>query len=138
VAAFCGFVVFWAFLGWPLAALYEKLALGARAVWDGRTDALSLFPQHVGSMLLTNAFLAMLPMFLFLLVVLSWFLRSGQVNAALKQLRDGHKKLCGGLIEKRIVRVEVSEPRLDACLALLRCEQSENTEGAPQRAVIGP
>ena len=121
-AAVCGFMIFWTFFGWPLAALYEKLALGARAVWERRADALALFPEHAGSMLLTNAFLAVLPLFLFLLVVLSWFLRSRRVKAALDQLRNGHKKLCDGLIEERIVRVEVSEARLDACLALLSPE----------------
>ena len=121
-AAVCGFVIFWIFFGWPLAALYEKLALGARAVWEGRADALALFPEHAGSMLLTNAFLALVPMFLFLLTVLSWFLRLRRVKAALQQLRHGHAKLCDDLIKKRVVRVEVSEARLDACLALLSPE----------------
>jgi len=131
VAAFIGFVVFWAFFGWPLAALYEKLALGARAVWEGRAgEALSLFPQHVGSMLLTNAFLAFLPMFLLLLIMLSWFIRPSRVDEALARLRQGHQKLCDELFYKQVVRVEVSEPRLDACLALLP-QKPKNSEDSP-------
>jgi hypothetical protein len=119
VAAFCGFVLFWTFFGWPLAALYEKLAFGARAVWEGRADALALFPQNAGSMLITNAFLALLPMFIFLLIALSWLIRSRRVNDALARLRHGHQRLCDELIRKQVVRVEVSEPRFDACLTLL-------------------
>jgi len=131
VAAFSGFVVFWTFFGWPLAALYEKLALGARAVWEGRAaEALSLFPQHVGSMLLTNAFLAFLPMFLFLLLVLGWFIRSSRVNEALARLRQGHQKLCDELFSRQVVGVEVSEPRLDACLALVP-QKPKNSEYSP-------
>lgn len=131
-AAFCGCLVFWTVFGWPLAALYEKLALAAQAVIERRGDALTLFPQHAGSMLFTSAFLALLPTFLLLLVVLARFIRESRVNAALAKLRHDHEALCEELIGKGIVRVEVSEPRLDACLALLRGEPKSDAGHAFQ------
>ncbi len=117
--ALLGALTFWAIFGWPLSSLYEQFSRGARAVWAGNADAASLFPQSVGSMLITAIFLAVIPVFLLLLAALGWLTRQRRVRDCLTELRAGHEQLCAEMIQKKTVSVCVREPKLDACFTLL-------------------
>lgn len=119
VTALSGFVVFWGIFGWPLMSVYQDFSRAAIVLWKGAAVATGLFPHDTGSTLFTALFLAMLPMFILLLVILSWFIRRSVVEACLGELRARHTQLCTEMISKNIVSVRVSEPRLNACLTLL-------------------
>lgn len=119
VFAVSGFGIFWVVFGWPLAALYQSIARGARAVFENRLDAASLFPHGTGSILLTSGLLGIIPMFLFLLATMSWLIRRSLVNRCLSSLRSNHEILCSNLIENGGISVRIREPRLDACRSLL-------------------
>ena len=117
--AIIGALIFWCIFGWPISALYDQLFRGARAVWNGSTDAVSFFPQGAGSMIVTSIFLAVIPVFLLLVLVLSWITRQRRVRDCLTELRIRHDELCTKMIENGSISVRVQEPKLDACLTLL-------------------
>ena len=118
IYAVLGCAVFWGIFGWPLAALYQEFSIAARALWQGTEIATGLFPHDTGSTLFTALFLAVLPTFLLLLVVLSGLIRRSVVAACLGELRTRHEQLCTEMIAGNRVSLRVSEPRLDACLSL--------------------
>jgi hypothetical protein len=88
-------------------------------VWEGQADASTLFPQGAGSMLLTSIFLAIVPVVLFPLALLEWFVRRSRVENCLDDLCKRHEVLCADLIRAKTLTVRVNKPRLDACWALL-------------------
>jgi hypothetical protein len=126
LAGICGFLIFWGIFGWPLASLYQQLHQGALAVWRDLTSA-ALFPQATASMLFTAVFLALVPMYLFLLAILGWFVRASVVDDCMAELRSRHPELCWKLLREGEVSVRVSEPKLDACRALLGKEAEFRT-----------
>ena len=122
-AAWClgvtGFVIFWVIFGQPLWGLYRDFFSAASEVLHHKTTALAAFPANTFSMLATSAMLAFLPMAFLLLITLAVVTRRKDVRRCIEALRSAHDKKIEELAQKNQMRVELSEPRIDACRRLL-------------------
>ena len=116
---FLGFAVFWGVFGWPMSGLYHDFALAAANVVAPHETAVRMFPHDVFSMLATSLLLAVLPMGLLLLVSVAMLTRRSRVDACAAELRATHEAELDRLTRAGLLTVEVSEPRIDACLSIL-------------------
>ena len=114
-----GFVVFWLIFGQPLWGLYHDFFSAASEVLASKATALAAFPANTFSMLATSALLAFLPMAFLLLITFAVVARRKQVDRCIEALRSAHNKKIEELAVKKQLRVELSEPRIDACRRLL-------------------
>jgi hypothetical protein len=116
---FVGFVIFWGIFGWPIARLYEDFGAAARDVWFGGEILRRAFPAGAWAMLATTWLLAMLPLGLLLLGAIALLTRGGRVARCVRALRERHEHELVELTRAGLLSVEVSEPRIDACISLL-------------------
>jgi hypothetical protein len=125
IIGFIGFALFWGIFGWPIVRLYEDFGAAAHDVWAagmgaGASDILQrAFPSGAWAMLATTLLLAMLPMGLLLLAAVGVLTRGGRVRRCVRALRERHEHELAELTRAGLLSVEVSEPRIDACISLL-------------------
>jgi hypothetical protein len=117
---FTGFAIFWSVFGWPVYGLYQDFVVAASEVLSRQKTSLAAFPAGTLSMLLTSAVLAVLPMGVFLLSILTLLTRSKYAAACARALRTAHEMELQRLTDSGQLEVEISEPQIDACRVLLR------------------
>jgi hypothetical protein len=117
---FTGFAIFWSVFGWPVYGLYQDFVVAASEVLSRQKTSLAAFPAGTLSMLLTSAVLAVLPMGVFLLFMLTLLTRSKHATACARALRTAHEMELQRLTNCGQLEVEISEPQIDACRVLLR------------------
>jgi hypothetical protein len=113
----CG--IFWAILGQPIYGLYLDFYAAAHQVLTRHANSLAAFPAGTFSMLATSTLLALLPMGLLLLLCVAWITRKKNVDACVTDLQAEHRKEILDLENKKLLRAEISEIRIDACRRLL-------------------
>lgn len=114
-----GCAAFWAIMIQPIVGLYADFYAATQAVLSRNLTALEAFPAHTFSMLGTSVFLALLPMSLFLLLVVTWVGRNNHVTECYRILCEAHDQKMLKLRDATLIKVSITEPRLDACLNLL-------------------
>jgi len=88
-SALLGTAVFWGIFIWPLVAIYRRFFDAVVLLLAGReADAMRIFPEGIGSMLATTAFLALLPMVLCLLACGAWIMRRPLAEQAVEDLKE--------------------------------------------------
>jgi len=120
VLGFTGFAIFWSVFGWPVYGLYQDFVVAASEVLNRQKTSLAAFPAGTLSMILTSAVLAVFPMGVFLLCMLTWVTRSKHAAACASALRTAHEMELQRLTDSGQLEVEISEPQIDACRVLLR------------------
>ena len=124
VLGLLGFLMFWSILGQPLWGLYLDFFHAGEEVLARRASSIQSFPSDTFSMLATSTLLALLPMTLFLLLTVTWFVRESQIKKCIVQLTQKHEKLIEEMTGNRTLFAELSEPQLDSCRRLLAFESS--------------
>lgn len=122
VLGLLGFLMFWSILGQPLWGLYLDFFHAAEEVLARRASSIQSFPADTFSMLATSTLLALLPMTLFLLLAVAWFVRESQTKKCIAQLRHKHDALIKEMTANGTLFAELSEPQLDSCRRLLAFE----------------
>lgn len=128
----CG--IFWFILGHPLYGLYLDFYAAAQQVLDRTSTSLAAFPAGTFSMLATSTLLALLPMGLLLLLFVAWITRKKFVDACVADLQVEHRKEIRDLENKKLLRAELSEIRIDACRRLLDADAKHDS---PPRLEVG-
>ncbi len=121
----CG--IFWIILGQPLYGLYLDFYAAAQQVLDRQATSLAAFPAGTFSMLATSTLLALLPMCVILLMLVAWITRDKRVAACVADLQAEHRKEIRELENKKLLRAELSEIRIDACRRLLDAEAKHDS-----------
>ncbi|MEM7386171.1 MAG: GTPase domain-containing protein [Verrucomicrobiota bacterium] len=120
VCGVIGCLIFWAIFSWPMIALYRDYFSAAGEVFGEGPQITKRFPQQSVSMLMTSFLLAVLPMFFFLLLVLSWVGSRSRAAACLAELREKHHGIIKELSRKNLLRIRTEHSRLGACLKLFQ------------------
>lgn len=124
ITGLVGTLVFWSLFIWPCLSLYQDYFQAIHGfVSDSPTRA--EFPTESFAMLGTSFLLALLPMLLWLLVVLSWVASRSRAKDCLTGLREGHKVLIDELSEQQRLRARLRHPHLQACLRLFPREAAD-------------
>lgn len=134
-AGFLGFGGFWLILSQPLYGLYVDFYEAAQTVIAREATSLAAFPAGTFSMLATSTLLALLPMGLLLLLVLAWLTRDGKVKKCVEDIKNDHSAEITKLKNTEELRVELHEPRLDACRQLLSLAPSPASESGKPREI---
>ncbi len=125
-----GFLVFWGFFAWPVYGLYLDFFDAVRGLWVDEGGASGRFPSAPFGMLGTSLLLALLPMGFFMLASVSLLIRPGRVTSCLEQIRSGHSRAVAELVDAGLLRIKVEQPRIDACLFLLKLAPQEAEENS--------
>ncbi len=120
-----GFLIFWGLFAWPVYGLYLDFFDAVRALWTDHSGASGSFPSAPFGMLGTSLLLALLPMGFFMLASVSLLVRPRRVTACLEQIRGGHSETVADLVRAGLLTIEVEQPRIDACLFLLKLAPQE-------------
>jgi len=122
-----GCAIFWSILGQPLYGLYLDFYDAAQQVLARRATSLAAFPAGTFSMLATSTLLALLPMGLLLLCFVAWMTKDKRVATCVADLQAEHRKEIRQLENKKLLRAELSEIRIDACRRLLDAGASDDS-----------
>ena len=115
-----GMGIFWGIFGWPVFALYQEYfsAVGSTLLGSPH-EVLGKYPHQVFSMLLTSLLLALLPMGIFLVIVLAIAAGRFRVERCLREVRAKHLNVIADLTRSGLLKLEIKQPQLNACLFLL-------------------
>jgi len=90
--AAAGTLLFWGIFSWPLLAVYERFFHAVAALLRGQSEnPVPAFPEGIGSMIATSAFLALLPAGLLLLACVTLVTRKSKTDEALAELEARHR-----------------------------------------------
>ena len=116
-----GCLIFWAVFAWPVYGLYQDFATAAKEVVLVRQKStLDAFPSGALPMLFTSAALALFPMSIFLLFSREILTPRGRAVECARALRARHEAEIQRMAETGQLKIEISEPRINACRVLLR------------------
>ena len=125
VTGLAGFLIFWGFFAWPVYGLYLDFFDAVRSLRLEEAGAVGRFPSAPFGMLGTSLLLALLPMGFFMLASVSLQVRPGRVTGCLEQVRTRHREAVDELVRSGLLTLEVEQPRIDACLFLLKLAPRE-------------
>ncbi len=112
-----GVALFWSLFVWPCLALYRDY-FDAIGVFLGDSASRAAFPTESFATLGTAFLLALFPMLLWLLLVLSWVASQSRAVDCLDQLRQGHRVIVDELNDQHLLQARLHHPPLHACLRL--------------------
>jgi len=119
LAGLVGWLALWGVAVWPLVAVYREYGLAVRALLADGTVPLDAFPSETFSMMATGALLALAPVSLFAALSVAAMVGRGRIEACRAAILEDHRALVDRLVAEGALRVQVSDPRLEACLLLL-------------------
>lgn len=117
ITGLIGLAIFWSIFIWPFISLYKDYFNAVNDFVSKPVDH-TIFPKDSFSIIGTSFLLAVFPMLLWLVLVLSWVASRARAIACLRRLRHGHQAIIEDLNAKSILRVRARHPRLQACLKL--------------------
>ncbi|MGE0608756.1 MAG: hypothetical protein AB7O62_16800 [Pirellulales bacterium] len=121
--------VFLYLIAGPIVSVYRSYL---QAHWETFRDLLVTrgeFPIPSSSMLLGSLLLSMAPAFLVALLAISWSCRGGRVRRAVRAIHSGHNAALDARISDGRLRIELTDPRLDAARLLLSLAEERSLRG---------
>ena len=117
ITGLIGLAIFWSIFIWPFISLYKDYFNVVSDFVSKPVDH-TKFPKDSFSIIGTSFLLAVFPMLLWLVLVLSWVASKARAIACLKSLRHGHQAIIEDLNAKNLLRVRARHPHLQACIKL--------------------
>ncbi|MFM9069458.1 MAG: hypothetical protein ACKOUR_19305, partial [Planctomycetota bacterium] len=103
----------------PLVALYRAYLIAHHDALLAGASQWQEFPAPTGGMLLSSLVLSVLPVFVVALGALTWCCRVARVRAAAVDIRQRHRDALQQRFESGALRIELTDPQLDAARQLL-------------------
>ncbi|MFM9116481.1 MAG: hypothetical protein ACKOU6_10025 [Planctomycetota bacterium] len=103
----------------PLVALYRAYLIAHHDALLAGASQWQEFPAPTGGMLLSSLVLSVLPVFVVALGALTWCCRAARVRVAAVDIRQRHRDALQQRFESGALRIELTDPQLDAARQLL-------------------
>jgi hypothetical protein len=110
----------------PLVALYRAYLIAHHDALLAGASQWQEFPAPTGGMLLSSFVLSVLPVFVVALIALTWCCRVARVRAAAADIRQRHRDALQQRFENGSLRIELTDPQLDAARQLLALSQHDS------------
>lgn len=118
--ALAGVSMFWSFMAGPVVLIYREYFSASYSVLSGRSEVhLQDFPHPTASLLLTSVLLALLPLAIFCMLVLTVSLSKRKVQRVVEEIVAEHQQEIDRLKSQQIIRLEFDDELLHQAKFLL-------------------
>ncbi len=123
VLALLGVVLFWSLMAAPIIVLYREYFTASWNVFSGREEQLENFPHPTASLFLTSLILALLPLAIYCMVVLSWVLGRRKVRRIVREIVAEHGSSMEELRAAKVIHLEFEDELLQQAEFLLNLKR---------------
>ncbi len=124
--ALIGVALFWVFMAGPIVLIYREYLMASVDVFRGQESTLENFPHPTPSLLFTSLMLSMLPMALYCMIILTFFLRRHKVRRVVQEIMAEHEATIDQLKQEKIIRLDFEDQLLVQAEFLLNLRDSEH------------
>ncbi len=119
VLALVGVTLFWALMSAPIIVVYREYFMTSWQVFNGGNPQLDNFPQPTAGLFVTSLLLALLPLAIYCMLVLTWILSRSKVRRIVGGIIVEHEKSMEELRAAKVIQLQFDDELLQQAEFLL-------------------
>lgn len=126
--------IFWTMMSGPIIYVYRRYFHASYQSIAAETLAADEFPHESMGLMVTSAFLSIIPIFLLAMIAMTFFLRKSRIEAIARAIQSDHHSLLEKLRREGVLKLHFEDRALELAEFLIQLERGIDEPATSQHA----